>query len=419
MTKKKPNKIHPDEFDVLQSASDFVCAIFLLLTSFTVVDGGKTNSTGWLGKLECSLWNTKAFLWGALLSSTWNLVFLTIERWVLTFDLVVWILVGLLTCFLLLLKMWLLPNQGGKKFNTESRSTEFVSALSNVWHSPFTHCMMWCFVFRCVELLHPFWHMTHFNTRWTLTMIVLSWIIGYGLMQFLCLQQAMWVEAAFTLQVFCMVGPKLFWSDLFSWIFSVPILHFKWFFLHCEAHQHSIWSCSFQMEGNVCVRYQWPNETCHLVMGFLYVFAQFILPLLIIAVCYGCILHMLTRRIHTNVLGESGKAGYKNNKNFEVARKNTIVTLFIVSCFFIICWSQNQIIFFMYNLGYNLDLNGTYYHYSVLMIFLNCTVNPFIYLFKYRDFQIALKIFCKCNKSNTGSQSNVYSLSENTLQTSE
>ncbi len=167
------------------------------------------------------------------------------------------------------------------------------------------------------------------------------------------------------------------------------------------------------------MRYQWPNETCHLVMGFLYVFAQFILPLLIIAVCYGCILHMLTRRIHTNVLGESGKAGYKNNKNFEVARKNTIVTLFIVSCFFIICWSQNQIIFFMYNLGYNLDLNGTYYHYSVLMIFLNCTVNPFIYLFKYRDFQIALKIFCKCNKSNTGSQSNVYSLSENTLQTSE
>ena len=31
--------------------------------------------------------------------------------------------------------------------------------------------------------------------------------------------------------------------------------------------------------------------------------------------------------------------------------------------------------------------------------FLNCTINPFIYLAKYQDFQIALKSFCGCRKS--------------------
>ena len=31
------------------------------------------------------------------------------------------------------------------------------------------------------------------------------------------------------------------------------------------------------------------------------------------------------------------------------------------------------------------------------MAFCNCTINPFIYLVKYRDYQIALKEFCNRN----------------------
>ena len=45
----------------------------------------------------------------------------------------------------------------------------------------------------------------------------------------------------------------------------------------------------------------------------------------------------------------------------------------------------------MYNLGYKADWNSTYFHFTVLMVFLNCTVNPFIYLIKYRDYQTALR----------------------------
>ena len=52
----------------------------------------------------------------------------------------------------------------------------------------------------------------------------------------------------------------------------------------------------------------------------------------------------------------------------------------------------------MFNLGHGLDWNGVYYKFTVLMVFLNCTVNPFIYLIKYKDYQEALKLILRCKK---------------------
>ena len=86
-------------------------------------------------------------------------------------------------------------------------------------------------------------------------------------------------------------------------------------------------------------------------------------------------------------------------KKFQLARRNTIKTLLIVGLCFIICWSQNQILFFMYNCGYDIQFNGVYFDFTLLMVFIKCTVNPFIYLIKYRDYQEALRIFVHCNKN--------------------
>ena len=83
---------------------------------------------------------------------------------------------------------------------------------------------------------------------------------------------------------------------------------------------------------------------------------------------------------------------------FQLARRNTIKTLLIVGLCFIICWSQNQVRYLMFNCGYELDFNSTYHQFTILMVFLNCTVNPFIYLIKYRDYQEALETFFHCYK---------------------
>ena len=120
---------------------------------------------------------------------------------------------------------------------------------------------------------------------------------------------------------------------------------------------------------------------------------------------------MLSRRINTNITDVHTQNQHQNistksreqltdshKDKFQVARRNTIKTLLIVGCCFIICWFQNQFAYLIFNCEYNIDFNSTYIHFTILMVFLNCTVNPFIYLFQYRDYQIALKKFIHFRK---------------------
>ena len=80
---------------------------------------------------------------------------------------------------------------------------------------------------------------------------------------------------------------------------------------------------------------------------------------------------------------------------FELARNNVIKTLFIVVFFILICYLGIEVLFICYNLGYKVDWNSGYYKFTVIMVFLNCTINPFIYLINYKDFQTALmRQFC-------------------------
>ena len=68
---------------------------------------------------------------------------------------------------------------------------------------------------------------------------------------------------------------------------------------------------------------------------------------------------------------------------------NIIKTLLIVVLFFFLCFASEETFYLLYNLGYEVNWDGVYYKFSVIMVFLNCTVNPFIYLFNYKDFQKA------------------------------
>ena len=118
----------------------------------------------------------------------------------------------------------------------------------------------------------------------------------------------------------------------------------------------------------------WPSKSVSSGVGVFLICIQFIIPLVVLLYCYGRILWILTRRIDSHMGSQTD--------TFQVARTNTIKTLLIVALCFIICWSNNQIYYLMFNLGHGLDWNGVYYKFTVLMVFLNCTVNPFIYLLK-------------------------------------
>jgi hypothetical protein len=85
----------------------------------------------------------------------------------------------------------------------------------------------------------------------------------------------------------------------------------------------------------------------------------------------------------------------KGKAQYEQIRRNIIKTLAIVTIFFAILWVPNQSYWFLVNLVIQLPVNGPAYHLSVVFVYINCIINPFIYGAKYKEFQKAvLKIFC-------------------------
>ena len=162
---------------------------------------------------------------------------------------------------------------------------------------------------------------------------------------------------------------------------------------------HTRQSCFFlfQVVSLVCyIYYFWPSPLFKSIWGVSLISITFFTPLIILIYCYGRIVWVLTRRMDSKL----SSAG-----SIDTFHLNTIKTLLLVALCFVICWSNNQIFYLMYNLGYDSDFKSTYYNFTVLMVFLNSTINPFIYLIKYKDFQNALRYCCYRNKSGSHSLS--------------
>ena len=158
------------------------------------------------------------------------------------------------------------------------------------------------------------------------------------------------------------------------------------------------------IDGDCRVNALWPSPQFKNVSGVVIISIQFIIPLFILIYCYGRIVWTLTRRIDSKLHNTRTLSD-----KFQLAGTNTIKTLLLVALCFIICQSDNQIYYLMHNLGYKVDFNGAHYKFSILMVFLNSTVNPFIYLFKYQDYQKALKKCLFCTKFKPREESNVSS----------
>ena len=141
----------------------------------------------------------------------------------------------------------------------------------------------------------------------------------------------------------------------------------------------------------------WPNSLVKNIFGVVFIWIQFIIPILILIYCYGRIIWVLEGRVSTKPKRTEDNILTSQTNTFQVAKSNTIKTFLLVAVCFVVCWSNNQIYYFMYYLGYPADWSGTYSQFSVLMVFLNCTVNPFIYLIKYKDYKTALRNICGFN----------------------
>jgi len=66
----------------------------------------------------------------------------------------------------------------------------------------------------------------------------------------------------------------------------------------------------------------------------------------------------------------------------------------MVCCGFVVCWTINEIFFFVNTIHHVIDFSkfsGWLYHFSVVLVNANSCINPLIYAAKYREFQTAVK----------------------------
>ncbi|XP_006819815.1 allatostatin-A receptor-like [Saccoglossus kowalevskii] len=71
------------------------------------------------------------------------------------------------------------------------------------------------------------------------------------------------------------------------------------------------------------------------------------------------------------------------------SRRRLLKMLSIVVTVFFVCWSPNQWLYFLSNLGVQADYTATYYQITVLMCLSNSSINPIIYALKSKQFKHA------------------------------
>ncbi|XP_022081355.1 mu-type opioid receptor-like [Acanthaster planci] len=157
----------------------------------------------------------------------------------------------------------------------------------------------------------------------------------------------------------------------------------------------------FKVEGGSCVS---SAEYRSKVLGILIAFLQFVMPVAVMLFAYIRIsveLKQGAARVGpapaavgpATTADASQPAGMM--ESLLRARRNTFKMLLIVFVTFLVCWTPNQVIFLLFNLGWKLQFNEWFYLLSVGMVASNCCVNPVIYAFKYRQFRKGLReTFC-------------------------
>ena len=178
-----------------------------------------------------------------------------------------------------------------------------------------------------------------------------------------------------------------------------------------------------QVDDGVCFLYAvWPSLLTSQIVAVVVVVVLVFLPASILIFVYGRIAWVLSRKANRDVISDINREDNKDKivdasrelriKNYELAKRNTIKTLVTVAVCFIICWTDNQVWFLLFNIGYEIQFDSVGYQVTVLMVCVNSTINPFIYLIQYKEYQAALKALI-CKKGRTMFQNSCFSFQNN------
>lgn len=92
----------------------------------------------------------------------------------------------------------------------------------------------------------------------------------------------------------------------------------------------------------------------------------------------------------------------KSSAKLNAAAVNVIKTMALLSTAFCLLSSPNGIWYILYELNVKgVTLDSTLYHITIISVFCNCCINPFLYSFQYKEFQESAKmLICRRCKSD-------------------
>ncbi|XP_070582307.1 allatostatin-A receptor-like [Ptychodera flava] len=133
----------------------------------------------------------------------------------------------------------------------------------------------------------------------------------------------------------------------------------------------------------------WPSATYQNFFGFYFIVLVFIMPVSLMTYAYLRILVSLrqTNPALDNATSASGPDGVGGRAAaMSKASRNVLKTLVTVFLAYVCCWLPQQCMFFMYTIGLPVDLTSNGFNVAMVLVNCNMLVNPFIYVFQYRQF---------------------------------
>ncbi|XP_022080944.1 allatostatin-A receptor-like [Acanthaster planci] len=255
-----------------QAVVDFLGSLFLIVTSALPVPDPLPDNSGY--QIVCLFWLSEFFLWACYTSSTYNLVFLTCERY--------------------------------------------------------------------VAIVYPFKYVTLYTRKSIVGMVAIVWLLGLIL------------EGAYSVMTNRFENGQCFRSTSVSaQVLSIVIIvvHFlipAIFMLFSYSHMAVELKRSANRVGAVA-----PTVSAYSAPGN----------------------------------GEGEERPENAEQSLLRARRNVFRTLLLVFITFLVCWTPMQIIFFVTSVGLRLYHTTAIYITSLSLVGISSCTNPFIYAFKYKQFQ--------------------------------
>ena len=159
------------------------------------------------------------------------------------------------------------------------------------------------------------------------------------------------------------------------------------------------------IDGRCYNYYDLHSHTIRTLLAPFYITIACIIPATVMFYAYGVIWYTLRKSQELQ-----SKDTRKESAILKSAQMNLLQTCVILMSLFVITWFQHAILFLLLQIKIVHDPHRYAYNSSVLILYINNVLNPFVYTVRYKSFQDQLKeLFCikKTTQSETTLELNV------------